>query len=389
MSRKTQKPAATEEEQQDGEQKVLTATDRLGTILKKNAKDHVNFQERVTWRISTGSLLLDLATGGVGPSVVRLAGYNNTGKTPEALEIARNFLGMDNSRCVWVLAEGRLSEENKTRCGLEFVTKWEDWKDGTVFILESNIYELYIELVRDLVLNNPEGKRYCFVVDSLDGMMRREDAGKPVVDAAKVAGPQLLTKKMFQSLSVGMLKFGHLMVMTSQVTSEIKLNEYVRTVDRGGQFSGGNAANHWSDFTFEYQPLSANSFILDNPEGFVSDGKSKAMGRLVSVVLNKSTLEKSMRTKVTYPVKFGRKPSGIWVEHEVASMLTGFDMVKKTSEKGSWLSFTPETIKELAGVGVDAPEKVQGMGNLRVWLEGNPKATTFLVGKFKSILSSS
>lgn len=164
-------PRAKKEQTEEVVEVKDNSSTRLNQILKEGKDDHYNFSDRVNWKISTGSLLIDMATGGIGPCMVRMCGTMGEGKTAMTLEVVRNFLKeVQNSKAFWVLAEGRgLSEENVNRCGLTFVYKAEDWKVGTVFILESNIYELFIQCVKDLVINNEDSVRYCFVVDSIDG----------------------------------------------------------------------------------------------------------------------------------------------------------------------------------------------------------------------------
>ena len=74
------------------DEKIITSNEILSNFLKTNKEDHFNFEEAVTWKISTGSLLLDAAVGGgITPSLIRLCGPNNEGKTPQAIEICRNF----------------------------------------------------------------------------------------------------------------------------------------------------------------------------------------------------------------------------------------------------------------------------------------------------------
>lgn len=364
----------------EAEEPKVTSNDVLNAALKEHKTEHYNFQERVTWRVSTGSLILDTATGGVCPSLWRLCGNNNSGKTPQMLEIVRNILkDVPNSKALWVLAEGRgLSEENVERCGLKFVYDPADWAIGTVFVLETNVFELFIRIVRDLVRNNEQNIRYAFVVDSIDGLMLRDDVAKDITENNKVAGVPGLSKKMLQSLSLGMFKFGHWMGMISQVTSEIKLDPYAKSTNRGGSFSGGNALLHGSDVILEYHPSYAGDYILDNPSGKLTDGKSKSIGQTVRVTMVKSSLEATKKRPFEYPIKFGRKPSGIWVEREIADMLL-WGLVTKG---GSWLTLTEPLRKELKENGIDSPEKVQGLDNLYDWLENNPEATAYLKNKF-------
>ncbi len=356
----------------------------LASAMKEFKDDHHNAAAKKTWRVSTGSLLLDVATGGVCPSLWRLAGFNNAGKTPQTLEILRNILkDVPNSKGLWVIAEGRgLSEENRARCGLTFVTKVEDWVPGTVFVLYTNIFELFIKIVKDLVKNNPEGFVYAFVVDSVDGLMLRDDALKDITESNRVAGVPMLAKKMLQSLSLGMFGYGHWMGLISQVTAEIKLDPYSKAPNRGGNFSGGNSLLHGSDVIIQYEAPFGGDFILDGAGRF-NDGKSKPIGQNVKITMVKSLIEKTRKTTVSYPIKYGRKPSGVWVEREIGDMILMWGLASKS---GSWIALAPTLVKELKDNGIDAPEKVQGIDNLYGYLEESKAATEYLFGKFKSLL---
>lgn len=369
------------------ESKNLDSKSLLSGILNNSKDDHYNYQERVDWAISSGSLLLDSAIGKIGPSLIRMCGSNNEGKTPATLEIVRNFLNdVPNSKALWVIAEGRgLSDENKERCGLKFVYDPSEWEVGTVFVLESNVYELFIQTVKTLVKSNPENIKYCFVVDSIDGLNLRDDLEKEVESNAKVAGSPSLSKKMLQQLSLGMFKFGHLMILISQVTSEIKLNQYEKTANRGGNFSGGNALLHAADFIFEFEPSFGGDFILDNPNGKLNDGKTKVIGKNAKIIIAKSIVESSRKMKVTYPVKYGRSPSGIWREREVTDCLIAWGFIKKG---GAWFTFTDETLEELANNGfTDIDKQYQGMNNVYNLFEQNPSLCDYFYNKFRKLIS--
>ncbi len=360
---------------------------QLNEILKEHKEEHYNFQERVDWKVSTGSLTLDTYMGGgIGPCLVRLCGNNNEGKTPQALEICRNFLGtVKNSKVFWVIAEGRgLSKENQERCDLKFVYTAEDWKIGTVFVLESNVFELFIKCVKDLVLNNPDNIKYGFVVDSVDGLQLRDDKAKEVTENNRVAGTPMLSKKMMQSLSLGMFKYGHLMILISQVTSEIKLDQYAKTANRGGNFSGGNSLLHAADWILEYQSTYNGDIILDNPNGKLNDGKSKPVGKWCKVVLQKSAIEASRKQVIQYPIKFGKKPSGVWVEYEIIDSLLAWEKLKKA---GAWMTFSDNLITELKEKNLELEKQHQGVEKLRKYLEENKSITDYLFENIKSTLT--
>lgn len=372
----------------DNEDSVDNSKSVLRGILtsKEHKDEHYNFHERVTWKVSTGSLLLDVATGGVSPSMWRICGNNNCGKTPSALEIVRNiFLNVPNSKCLWVIAEGRgLSDENVARCGLKFVYDPDEWEEHTVFVLESNVYELFIEVVKKLVLDNPNNTKYAFVVDSVDGLMLKDDREKDITDNNKVAGVPALSKKMLQSLSLGMFKFGHWMGLISQVTSEIKLDKYTKTADRGGNFSGGNALLHGSDYIINFEPSYGGDFIFNEVDGKLTNLNTKPIGQNVRVTLLKSGLEASKKTTVVYPIKYGRKPSGIWREREVGDTLILWEIVKKA---GAWITVPDEVVAELAEHGMECKNKLQGIKGLYSLLEENNDICDYFYNKFIKLMS--
>lgn len=358
----------------------VDSKDQLASLLNKYKDDHFNYQKRVDWKISTGSLLIDSEIGGISPSLIRMCGVNNSGKTPQTLELTRNFLkDVPNSKCLWFLAEGRgLSEENKTRCGLKFVYTPEEWEVGTVFVLESNIFEVFINAVKTLVKENPHNIKYAFVVDSVDGLQLRDDSKKEIGESSRVAGVPSLSKRMMQSLSLGMFKFGHLMILISQVTAEISLEMYAKKTDRGGSFSGGNTLLHAADYIFEFDSIHNGDIILDSPTGKFNDGKSNAIGRYARLFINKSIKETAKKKKIVYPIKYGRKPSGIWVEREIVDCLELWKLIPDTT----WKSFSPSLLEELEGAGItDLPEKVQGINKMYSLVEERPDLRDFLYKK--------
>jgi len=361
---------------------------------KENKEKSEYGKESVKWKISTGSLILDgYVGGGLTPSLLRICGHNNEGKTPMTLEIMRQFLNtVPNSKGFWLLAEGRgLTEENVQRCGLKFVYKAEEWDVGTVFVLESNNFELFISIVKTLVKNNIEKHCYCFVIDSLDGLILSADADKEISDNNMVAGVPRISKKMMQSLSIGMFKYGHLMILISQVTATIDKVVNGRTIKgppRGGDFSGGNSLLHGADWIFEISHTSRYDYYYDTPdEKWAAD--ANPIGKKVYVTLQKSALEKSRTHDVEYPIKFGRKPCGVWIEREIVQKLMGDNTWEPNVEplliiKGTWLSFHPELFKEMQALVPDAKEQIQGEAKMTRYLEQNPQITDLL---YKKILN--
>lgn len=378
---------AKKEEGSEKETKQLDSKSVLNGILKQHKDEHFNFQERVDWSISSGSLLWDLSAGPIRPSLVRIAGFSGEGKSAQALEIIRQFLTtVENSKALWVLAEGRgLSDEHKERCGLKFVYSPDEWEVGSVFVLETQVYEVFIQVVRDLVLNNPEKIKFGFCVDSIDGLSLRADRLKDVTDSnVRVAGAPALSKRLMQSLSLGMFKYGHLMLMLSQVSSEIKIDPYAKTTPRMGNFGGGSSLTHCADLIVEYSKTYNSDYILDNPSGKMNDGKSKSIGKYTRVTIHKVAKETGRGTTFQYPVKFNRKVSGVWLERELGDLLMSFSLITKAG--AGWMTVNAEFMKELTENGFEFPEKVQGFENLYKELEERPELVKYLFEKFKSML---
>ena len=63
------------------EKELQKSSDILGSFLKQNSSDHYNFEEAIEYKVSSGSLQLDLHLGGgLGPGLHRFVGMNEGGK---------------------------------------------------------------------------------------------------------------------------------------------------------------------------------------------------------------------------------------------------------------------------------------------------------------------
>lgn len=371
------KKTETEEvEQTSGSQDILAA------FLKTNKEDHHNFAKRVDYTVSSGSLLLDMELGGgFKPGIVRMSGISEGGKTSCALLTLGNHLKGGNKRKGLIIkAEGRLSEEMKSRYDYKFVYTAEEWVPGTVFVFETNVYEAAIDLIRQLVKNNPEEIEYGIIIDSMNGLCRREDLVKDSGDNDKVAGSALLTSVFLQKMGSALGRLGHICFFISQVRSAVKIDPYAKTDPKITNASGGNALNHYSDVTLEFQERFKGD-IIERTE----NGKEKAVGHFCKIIFRKSSNEKT-NTLVKYPVKYGRKlGKSVWVELEVFDMLLTWGFLTKG---GAWFNLTPELITTLGSLLPEgSPTKFQGQDNVLLWLESNPAIVEFLAKDFKQKIS--
>jgi RecA/RadA recombinase len=360
----------------------------LSSFLKDNKDEHYNFEEEVSYKVSTGSLNLDIATsGGLSPGLHRFIGMNEGGKTSEALEVMKNFLKtVPKSRGILIKAEGRLSKEIKDRSGIQFVSSPDDWNDGNCFVFESNIFETVSELIKELIQNNPEENRYMFILDSVDGLITRGDSEKSLSEATKVAGGAVISSTLMKKISLALGKRGHMAIFISQVRSEIKLDPYAANKDiRQTTATGGNALLHFANWILEFEPRFNKDLILEKPNERYDSVKNKIIGHNVKIVVKKSTNE-STNSKIQYPIKYGRKDgSSVWREYEVIDQIVAWEFA---TAKGAWVTFSDEIIEELKKVNLELKKQHQGIDNLRAYLEENKPIVDYFYNKFINTLAS-
>jgi RecA/RadA recombinase len=369
--------------------KGLTPNELISSFLKNNEKDHYNYEQEHDYKVSSGSLVVDYELGGgFGPGLHRFTGINEGGKTSEALEVMKNFLKtVPNGRGFYIKAEGRLSKEMRSRSGVDFVFNSDEWADGNCFVFECNIYETVVEALRMLVGKNTEGTKYCFILDSVDGLIAKGDMDKPFEDSKKVAGGAVIASDFMKRVSIALAKRGHMAIFVSQVRADIKLDPYSKAPVRQTSATGGNALLHFANFILEFEPCFKTDQILQKPNEKYDQEKNKIIGRYAKITVKKSPNEKT-NSIISYPIIYGRKGGkSIWIEKEILDMMFLWDLANK---KGAgWIEFDEDFIGMLKEQNMDFPAKIQGEAQLASFLEENKDAKEFLVSYFKKMLISS
>ncbi len=368
--------------------KGRTPKEILKSNLDADKESHDNYTPIVrAEKITSGSLTLDKEMGGgiYAAGLVRLVGFTEGGKTSQALEFARNFLKkVPKARVYLAKAEGRLTEEMQKRCGLKFVWNIEEWEEGTIFVHETHQYEAVIKMIRDLVGDNADGNRFCFILDSMDALILKSDLEKEITDASRVAGAPSLTKKFLQRMARAMTIHGHLCVMIGQVSSKIEIDDSGKEI-RQIASTGGNAALHWSNWILQFEPRWNGDRIMDDEKKPYDAVKNKIYGHWAKVIIKKSPNESSGKT-IKYPIKYGRiGGSSIWREYEIVDALTWFKLVEL---KGAgWYTVNDILIKDLKDNGLEMQPKHQGSDNFCTYLEENPQLTDYLFDKLVRMLT--
>jgi hypothetical protein len=357
--------------------------DYTEAFLKSNRDYHYNLEEGAEpYLVSSGSMILDhVLGGGFGSGLHRFIGANEGGKTNEALHVMHNMLKtVENSKGLFVMAEGRLSQEVKDRAGIKFVYSAEEWDVGTCLVLECHIMDTMIDFLRGLLKNNPDKEKFCIVIDSMDGLITKEDLEKGSSDARKVAGGALMTSDFLKRVSLGMSKFGHMCIMISQVRSSITTSMYAKQ-DPNNQTnsSGGNAILHYPDWILEFKKQNKGDKILEKPTEQITPD-NKIYGHNAKVLILKSTNEATGQI-VAYPIKHGRSNGkSIWLEREVVDMLLMWGYLEKS---GAWIKLDEKIKSYLKDNKIEVKDSYQGIKSIYEFLESNEKATSLLVNFVK------
>ena len=364
---------------------VLTSQEQLKSFLKNNKESHYNFEDSIDYKVSSGSLCFDYnLDGGLGPGLHRFCGINEGGKTSSALQFMKNFLEdrKDDGKGFYIKAEGRLSNDMIERSGVKFVFTPEEWVTGTCFVFESNIHETVFDAMRELVGKNEEKIKYLFILDSVDGLIRKGDLDKTFEESQKVAGGAVIAADLMKRLSIALQKRGHLAIFISQVRADIKLDPYSKAPIRQTSATGGNALLHFANWIVEFEPRFNGDMFLENQNAQYDERKNPYIGHLVKIVVKKSPNEKT-NAKIRYPIRYGRKNgTSNWIEKEIFDFLLMWELA---SQRGAWISFDEDFIANIKDSGFkDFPNQVQGAAKFEKLIMDNPNLKNYLIKYIKS-----
>ncbi|MDB4314581.1 hypothetical protein N9955_00980 [bacterium] len=357
------------------EEKIDASKAQMSQRLKKHKDDHYNFEDTVKWQVSTGSLKFDVELGGgFRAGGIKVNGASFAGKTNCVLNCISNGLKtVPNSKGLWFDAEGRFDDEVRERTDAIVVDDVNDWEVGTLLVISSNTYEFFIDTINDLVKNNESEIRYFFCIDSVDALIRRDDAKKEAADGEKVGAGGLLMSLLFKKAGLILNKKGHCLFALSQLRAKVETNQYAPK-DQNKSVGGGgaNGLTHGVNQVWNFRGRTKSANIEEG---------DKVVGHYCVIDLSKGVKERT-DIRVEYPIRHHQKGGkSVWLEYEVADLLLQWEDVTKA---GSWLKFDDDFLKELNEAGFDLGDefKIQGQAKLKTWLEENPEIIKYLYQKF-------
>ncbi len=369
------KKAETSEKERDKGQEILKEA-------LKDEKTHFNNIVPKHYKVSTGSLNMDIETGGIVPSIIRATGMAEAGKTSFSLEVVKNFLTDKERkrRAIYFLSDKELSEQLVKRSGVPFVEDINDWDDGTCYIIRTNVYETVCNTIKKIITDRDT--EYIFVLDSMDNFAPQSALEVDFGESFQKGGTSAISAHFFRCFNILLPRLGHIVIMISQYRDTVVIGHQRNPTFKQTNSSGGRAIEHAVTWAFEFQPAQNakdDMFWEGTPYA------SKKIGHNCIVQLKKTTNEKT-GSKVKYPIIYGRENGrSIWVEREIFDQLIMWEMAKR---KGAWVEFSADTLAELQKVDKDVPKQLNGEDKTVEYLTEKPHITQFLYKKFRDILSN-
>ena len=202
------------------------------------------------------------------------------------------------------------------------------------------------------------------------------DFDKPFTESEQVAGGALVTSVFLKKMVLPIMKSNHMMILTSQVRIEIPTNAYAA---RGGpkiKQAGGNAIKHYSNYILEFEERYTSDIMWENPTATRIDDKGNPIGHVCKIKFRKSVNEKTGAT-VRYPIRYGMTGGkSVWVEREIVDMMRLWGFIE---QKGSWINFDEDLLKDLKKAKIECPDKIQGEQKIVNLLEESERLKKFML----------
>lgn len=322
-------------------------------------------------KISTGSYQLDMyLDGGFNAgSITMMFGDEESGKTAQALTWAKNWQDHFGDKAYVIVydAEGRMTLKKILMSGID---------QGRLLVVKSNSAESILQNIHNLIDSNPEGKRYFFVVDSINGLTTSDERSKTLDQAEARAGVARVNSMAFKKFSLPMHVKGHHLYLCSQT----RAGNVSGFGGSGSKPGGGKAPAFYGDL------IAKMGLAWDaNSPRYIKDGE-KVIGRYTELDFKKSYNEVT-GTKLAIPIKYNHT-GGVWRANEVVDLALAWGVLQKN---GCWFSIQNEVfigVAKNAGIEEDVlATKTQGHFNCVNFFEENEDLRKVVIEYIKSMIA--
>lgn len=282
---------------------------------------------------STGSLGLDILSGGLTTGVIQMWGPDGIGKTTLLLIMGGEFQKYHNYEFCRVYLHAMEGRYNPRLCSMAPKLKMEaeGKNDKTSEGAPSPIFRITRpksgEKLCDWILKTLKQDKIKFfhIIDSIDGINSEVNDGKTMSEAEKTASTATLMTKFLKDASKYANHYGHIIACTQQVRDKISQGmSHVSGV--GKQRAGGHALDHYSNLRLNFEKLWTDLYIYENP----NDSKSRIIGHIMSMKIEKTSNSGNVHSKASVPFIYNY---GIDREREIATLGIAYGLIEK---KGGW-----------------------------------------------------
>jgi recombination protein RecA len=317
---------------------------------------------------STGSLGLDILTGGIGAGVIQLWGPDGIGKTTLSLIMAGEFQAAHNYENVRVYlhaTEGRWNPKLISMCPKLLMDspteKTPENKARPIFRISrprsgEKMYDWILKTLKQ------DKIKFFHIIDSTDHIQSECNAEKTMSEANKTASIASLNTRFLQDSSIYMNHYGHIVVYINQVRDKLDMGSS-RASGAGKHHGGGNILNHSSNLRLGFDKLWTDLFIFENP----NDTKSRVLGHIMKMKIEKTSNSGNVNSYAQVPFVYNH---GIDRAREVAMLSEAYGLIQK---KGPWFA-------------LDGANIAQGQVKLIQLLKENDELLTSLENKIKNMV---